>query len=67
MDNYGKIELFNKLKEELEQAYGGFDTIELVDEYTDDMLVESHNGVHYYDTGGCEEHTPYCIAVKRGD
>ena len=65
MSNIEKIELFNKLREELQEAYGDFDTIELVDEYTDEMLVESSNGVHYWDTSGCVEAVPYCIIVKR--
>ena len=66
MGIFEKIELFNKLREEIEEVYGSFDTIEIVDEYTDGLEVNS-DGIHYYNTDGCEEHTPYCIVVKRGD
>jgi hypothetical protein len=60
-----KIEEYNKIKDELESEFGCFDGIELVDEYTDDM--QEFEGVHYYNTDGCQESTPVVIAIKRGD
>ncbi|HEY5585708.1 MAG TPA: hypothetical protein VIK78_14630 [Ruminiclostridium sp.] len=63
MNIYDKIELFNKLKNELEEVYGSFDTIDIVEEYPNDMRVE--DGIHYFDTDGCCENVPIGIAVKR--
>lgn len=56
-----KIVLFNKLREELENIYGEFDTIEIVDKFTDDTTIE--NWVGYLDTRGCMESVPICIVV----
>ena len=61
-----KIELFNKLQTELQSIYGEFDTIEVVDEYPEDVRVNT-DGTHYYDTDGCVETTPYCVVVKRSE
>ena len=61
-----KIELFNELQSELQGIYGEFDTIDIVDEYPEDIRVDT-DGTHYYDTDGCMESTPYCIAVKRSE
>lgn len=61
MNNEEKIVLFNSLREELENIYGEFDTIEIVDEPIDDIDFEK--GVGYRDTRGCMESVPVCIVV----
>lgn len=70
-----KIILFNKLKGELEEIYGEFDTIEIADDVPKEEKVscgafsfirnkaQMEDGFFYYDTDGCEERTPICIGV----
>lgn len=60
---YSKIELFNKLKTELQSEFGCFDTIGIVDEYGTDTYES--DGIHYADNSSCEESVPITVLVKR--
>jgi hypothetical protein len=63
MDIFEKINLYNKLKDELQEELGYFDEIVIVEEYTKDMVEE--DGQYYQDTGGCMETTPVVLCIRQ--